>query len=181
MKIQAMTTLQSLGSRICIFGPSNSGKSTLAQAISRKCGLPVVHLDQLFHLPHTDWLPRPEADFLNLHAAAIRHERWVMEGNYSRCMPERLERATGLILLDTSTATSLMRYLRRTCFERERAGALDGGKDSLKWEMIRHITTTTLKNRQQYARIFEQSGLPKIRLESAHAGRRFYGDVGLSR
>lgn len=31
-----------------------------------------------------------------------------MDGNYSRCLPQRLARATGFILLDTSTATSLL-------------------------------------------------------------------------
>ncbi|MPN19284.1 hypothetical protein SDC9_166651 [bioreactor metagenome] len=104
-----------------------------------------------------------------------------MEGNYSRCMPERLARATGLILLDLSTTASLLRYLRRTCFERARTGALAGAKDSVKWQMIRHITVVTPKNRLQYERIFAQSSLPKIRLESARAVRRFYGDEGLHR
>lgn len=76
-----MHTLDDLGSRICILGPSNSGKSTLAQAIARKRGLSVIHLDQLFHQPHTDWQPRPEEEFLRLHDQAIQQRQWVMEGN----------------------------------------------------------------------------------------------------
>lgn len=48
-----------LGDRICILGPSNSGKSTLADAIARKRGLEPIHLDLLHHLPNTDWEPRP--------------------------------------------------------------------------------------------------------------------------
>jgi adenylate kinase family enzyme len=48
-------TLDDLGPRICIVGPSNSGKSTLATAIGRARGLPVVHLDQLYHRADTDW------------------------------------------------------------------------------------------------------------------------------
>ncbi|MET3722789.1 hypothetical protein [Sphingomonas trueperi] len=50
-------TLDDLGPRLCILGPSNSGKSTLAFAIAAARGLPPIHLDQLHHLPHTDWLP----------------------------------------------------------------------------------------------------------------------------
>ena len=46
-----MTRLQDLGQRICILGPSSSGKSTLAAAIGDACGLEVVHLDLLHHLP----------------------------------------------------------------------------------------------------------------------------------
>ncbi|CEJ49256.1 conserved hypothetical protein [Xanthomonas citri pv. bilvae] len=59
--------LDDLGPRICILGPSNSGKSTLAQA--RGC-VP-VHLDRLHHLPNTAWIPRPRQDFMALHCAAI--------------------------------------------------------------------------------------------------------------
>jgi hypothetical protein len=90
-----------------------------------------------------------------------------MDGNYSRCLPQRLARATGFILLDTSTATSLLRYLRRSWFERDRLGGLEGGKDSVKWEMIRHIAVTTLKNRRRYREMFEHISLPKIRLSTA--------------
>ena len=39
-----------------------------------------------------------------------------MDGNYSSCLPQRLARATGLILLDLSTPLSLWRYARRTWF-----------------------------------------------------------------
>ena len=72
--------LAEFGQRICILGPSNSGKSTLAAAVARKLGLPVVHLDQLHHLPDTDWQPRPRSEFVALHDAAIAGERWVMDG-----------------------------------------------------------------------------------------------------
>ena len=92
--------LADLGERICILGPSNSGKSTLAEAIARKRSLEVVHLDLLYHLPNTDWEVRPTDEFVALHDAAITGERWVIDGNYSKCMPQRFLRATGLILLD---------------------------------------------------------------------------------
>ena len=110
--LRTVRPLDELGERICIPGPSNSGKSTLATAIARRRGLPAVHLDQLFHLPRTDWQPRPEAEFLALHDQAIRQPRWVMDGNYTRCLGRRLERATGLVLLDVPMAVSLLRYVR---------------------------------------------------------------------
>lgn len=174
-----MATLDHLGPRICILGPSNSGKSTLAQAISRQRGMPAIHLDQLFHLPHTNWQPRPEAEFLRLHDAAIAQAQWVMEGNYTRCIAQRLARATGFIVLDVSTATSLLRYFRRTWFERNRHGALAGSLDSVKWQMIRHITVATPPNRQKYVEMFERVSLPKIRLDTTRELHRFYRTEGL--
>lgn len=83
--------LAELGERICILGPSNSGKSTLADAIARKRGLPAIHLDRLYHLPHTNWQPRPGEAFVALHDQAIADERWVIDGNYTKCMPQRLQ------------------------------------------------------------------------------------------
>jgi adenylate kinase family enzyme len=167
-------TIDDLGPRICIMGPSNSGKSTLAEAISRSHSLPPIHLDQLYHLPNTNWLPRPVEQFDALHDEAILAPCWVMEGNYSRCLPQRLERATGFILLDIPTMTSLLRYLRRSWFRHDRCGALEGGRDSVKWQMIRHIVTTTRTNRKRYGEMFDRLTLPKVRLATTQELTHFY-------
>ncbi len=164
--------LADLGDRICIMGPSNSGKSTLADAIKRAHGLPAVHLDQLHHLPDTDWVPRPYADFAALHDQAIMAERWVMDGNYTMLLPQRLNRATGLILLDIGTMRALARYLRRSWFDKERRGGLAGGIDRVKWEMIHHIVVITLPNRKRYRAIFNGCSLPKLCLSTP---KRTYG------
>lgn len=174
-------TLDELGPRICIMGPSNSGKSTLADAISQARGLTAIHLDQLHHLPHTDWVPRPADEFAALHDAAILGACWVIDGNYSRLLPRRLERATGVILLDVPTAVSLYRYLKRCWFDHDRRGALEGGRDTVKWAMIRHITTATRANRARYARMFEDIRLPKVALKSTGALAAFYRSNDLRR
>ncbi|MBO1360308.1 AAA family ATPase [Acetobacter sacchari] len=173
--------LDDLGVRICIMGPSNSGKSTLAHAIARSQELAVVHLDQLHHLPHTDWTPRPADEFAALHDQAIEGSRWVIEGNYSRLLPQRLERATGFILLDVPTTVSLYRYVRRCWFKRDRRGGLEGSRDSVKWDMIRHITVATRANRRRYRQMFEHIGLPKIHISSTSALDNFYRLNGLRR
>ncbi|GAB3780742.1 P-loop NTPase family protein [Dyella agri] len=173
--------LPALGRRICILGPSNSGKSTLANAIARKHGLPAIHLDQLHHLPGTDWQPRPPDEFTALHDEAILGDAWVMDGNYSNCMPQRLQRATGIILLDISTPLSLFRYVRRCLSGRARAGALEGGGDRIKWEMIHYIAVVTPGNRRRNAERYRQILLPKIRLASARAIGQCYRQWDLER
>ena len=172
-------TIDDLGPRICIMGPSNSGKSTLAEAIGRSRGLPPIHLDQLHHLP--DWQPRPEAEFTALHNEAILAPRWVMDGNYSRCLKQRLERATGFILLDIPTITSLLRYLRRSWLERDRRGGLQGNRDSVKWAMLHHIAITTRANRKRYEEMFDRLTLPKVRLATTRELTHFYHSAGLNR
>jgi hypothetical protein len=174
-------TLDDLGSRICILGPSNSGKSTLASSISKARGLPCIHLDQLHHQPNTNWRPRPDSEFIALHDEALRAEQWVMDGNYSRCLPQRLARATGVILLDTSIVTSLFRYIRRSWFERDRIGGLEGAKDGVNWALIRHIAITSPANRRRYKALFDRIDLPKIGLASPRALADFYRAEGLGR
>lgn len=173
--------LQDLGRRICILGPSNSGKSTLAEAIARKCGLPAIHLDQLHHLPGTAWQPRRADEFTALHDEAIRGDAWVIDGNYSRCMPQRFQRATGLIALDVSMPRSLFRYARRCLLGGARPGGLEGGRDRITWKMIHHIAVVTPPNRRRYAEIYAQIPLPKLRLASARAIATCYRQWELER
>lgn len=172
--ISSLPPLASLGDRICILGPSNSGKSTLADAFAQKLACEVFHLDLFRHLPDTDWVERPDGDFRQLHDEAILASRWVMDGNYSSLLPQRLARATGLIVLDVSTGTSLVRYLRRSWFEPARIGGLQGGQDSVKWGMLRYITVDTRPNRRRYAQMFAESDLAKVRLGSVRAIARAY-------
>ncbi|WP_065960988.1 AAA family ATPase [Curtobacterium sp. UCD-KPL2560] len=165
--------LDDLGPRICILGPSNSGKSTLAAAIGRARSLPVVHLDQYRHLPGTQWVERPDGEFARMHAEVLGTERWVIDGNYSRWLPERLQRATGLVLLDASTAASVVRYVRRTLFEPDRAGSLEGTRDRLRVQMIRFLLGPTRKNRIQYRRAFDEFDRPKVLLPDRAALETF--------
>ena len=176
-----MLELSELGDRICIMGPSNSGKSTLADAIARRNQTQAIHLDVLHHLPGTDWVPRPFSDFERLHDTAIEAEHWVVDGNYSRLLPQRLARATGFILLDISTPLSLLRYIRRSLARGKRIGALEGGKDSVKWDMLKHIVITSPRNRRRYAELQHTIELPKACLMSAVQINACYSEWGLKR
>lgn len=166
-------TIDELGSRICIMGPSNSGKSTLAGTMAWAQGLDVVHLDHLpFHAYGLGSTARNE--FAALHDAAILGARWVIEGNYSPLLPQRLDRATGFILTDVSTTTSLYRYIRRCWFERDRHGGLEGGRDGVKWDMIHHIAVATRANRSRYRDMIHSISLPKVQIDSTKALAGFY-------
>ena len=85
------------------------------------------------------------------------------------------------MLLDASTVTSLLRYLRRSWFERDRNGALEGGSDSVNWEMIHHIALVAPGNRKRYKKIFDQIILPKIMLATTRELECFYRNEGLDR
>lgn len=170
-----MLSLQDLGPRIALLGPSNAGKSTLALALGEKLQVPVVHLDQLNHTPHTDWVPRPKAEFTALHEDAIAGESWVIEGNYSRLVPRRFERATGAILITSSAWLRLGRYVRRTLNRSApRAGTVEGAPEYLKWEMVDWILFKTPQNSRRYANMVAATDLPSIHCKSIQELRALY-------
>jgi len=152
--------LSTLGRRIMIVGPTNAGKSVLAVAIGEKLGVPAFHVDLFRHLPDTDWVQRPDAEFHALHEAAIAEPEWVMDGNYTAIMPARLARATGIIVLDEGLGRRYWRYFRRTLGQR-RAGALEGNKDSIKWDMV-HWLWHTRHAAAKLRAMAESSGLPMV-------------------
>lgn len=164
--MNSLISLEELGPRICILGPSNSGKSTLAEAISRKTASHVVHLDQLYHRPDSNWIPREPEEFLRLHAMAVSQERWVIEGNYTKCIGERLARATGMILLDVPVTVSLLRYIRRCYSSSPRIGGLRTGREHVSWEMIKYITFVAPQNRLRHKKLYDRATLPKLQLIS---------------
>jgi adenylate kinase family enzyme len=176
-----MIPLSDFGQRICVFGRSNAGKSSLAAAIGAKTGYPVTHLDLLYHLPNTDWEPRPAGEFELLHGAAIAEDEWVIEGSYSSVLAQRLERATGLIVLNTAALPNLMRYIRRTLFERLGPGRMEQGQDSLKWIMIHHIAFLNPQSARRYDRNIEGFDGPSLHLRSMAEINVLYKAWGLER
>lgn len=173
--------LATLGPRLMICGPSSNGKSTLALAVTAKTGWPSVHLDQLRHLPDTDWEQRPDEEFAALHDEAIAGETWVMDGNYSKLMPQRLERATGIILLGANRWSNLYRYFLRCMRARDRVGGLVGDRDSVKWSMIHWILVVSPNNLQSYRSRLPQSGLPLIDIGNLHQLNELYAAWKLRR
>ncbi len=152
--------LADLGRRIMINGPSNAGKSTLADAIARKLRIPAVHLDRFSHEEHGNWVPRSQEAFTALHDAAVEDDAWAMDGNYSRLMPQRYARATGIIVIDDRLLRRYLRYFNRSLFKKQRVGGLESGRDSVKWEMVRWIWKT--RHQGKYEQMGYDTGLPMV-------------------
>jgi adenylate kinase family enzyme len=178
--MQTYPMLESLGPRIMIMGPSNAGKSTLAVALGVKLGIPAIHLDRLRHLPNTNWQERSDDEFAMLHDQAILAPAWVMDGGYSRLAPQRLGRATGMLVVTDTLATRYRRYFYRTLFQRRRAGALPGGQDSVNWTMINWLWKT--RNAVgKYRLMALEAGLPHVFVDNSRQLNRLYAAWELER
>jgi adenylate kinase family enzyme len=172
--------LEALGPRIMVMGPTNSGKSTLAEAMGRRTGLPVVHLDRLRHLPHTNWVERPDDEFKALHDEAVATDTWIMDGAYSKLMPPRVARVTGIVVLDASLLVRARRYFWRSMFQKRRAGGLDGDQDSVSWKMIDWLWKT--RNKAGRTRAFARGiGVPCVFCHNTREVAQLYRQWGLER
>ena len=97
--------------RVLVLGCPGAGKSTLARSLGEALSLPVVHLDKLWW--KSGWVNRTEGEFDALLDAVLLGEEWVIDGNYLRTLPRRLERCDAVVLLDYPPRVCLFRALRR--------------------------------------------------------------------
>lgn len=91
--------------KIIILGSPGAGKSTFSFALAEKTGLPVYHLDQMFW--RAGWVSVTKEDFDAELAETLAKEEWIIDGNYSRTIPMRLEKCDTVFYLD---------YPRLVCF-----------------------------------------------------------------
>ncbi len=97
--------------RILVVGCSGAGKTTLSKELGRLLELPVHHLDRLWWQPGWEHVSREDFD-AGL-AEILNTDRWIIDGDYSRTLPERLKYADAVILLDYSRTLCLFRTLKR--------------------------------------------------------------------
>lgn len=97
--------------RILIIGCPGSGKTTLSKILAEKRKLPLVHLDKIFW--NSGWQQKSQEEFDAELAEILDTDCWIIDGNYSRTLPERLEKADMVIHLDYPTRVCIWRVLKR--------------------------------------------------------------------
>ena len=102
--------------RILIIGCSGAGKSTLARQLGEKLNLPVVHLDKLFWKP--GWVEATAEEFDAKLAAELEKPRWIIDGNFNRTLPQRIEKCDTIIYLDFHRFTCLWGVIKRNLTNR---------------------------------------------------------------
>ena len=160
--------------RIIIFGCGGAGKSTLARKVGEVLDLPVVHLDKLFWKP--GWVETSREEFDALLAQELAKDKWIMDGNFNRTMPERIKRCDTIIYLDFSRLACLMGVLKRviTTYGKVRPDMGEGCPERIDLEFLKWVWNFNKNKRESYYKLLnEAENVETIVLKNRRAVKLF--------
>lgn len=164
--------------RIMIIGCGGAGKSTLARQLGELTGLPVVHLDKLFWKP--GWVSLSQEEFDPVHQEAISRERWIIDGNFDRTIPQRLSRCDTVLYLDFSRWACVMGVAKRilTTYGTVREDMGEGCPERFDLEFLRWVWDFNKNKRQKnYRLLSEAEGVEVIILKNRREVKRFLASL----
>ena len=164
--------------RILIIGCSGSGKSTLARALGEKLGLPVVHLDRLWW--REGWENVTKEDFDEALEQDLAKSRWIMDGNYSRTMEQRLQKCDTILYLDFGRWECLLGMCQRVLgnYGHVRPDMSDGCPERFDPEFIKWIWNFNKNNRvRNYTWIAKARHAQSIVLKNRREVRQFLESI----
>lgn len=175
------------GRRFAVYGPTGSGKTSVARWIGALLDLPVIELDALFHRPN--WQPTPEDEFRAKVLTALHRcpDGWVCDGNYRAVRALILPKAETVLWLRLPIRVVFWRLLKRTVgrawtkeplwgtnYESWRQSFLS--TDSILWWCISHWRTHHRNVRNDLGRIPHRARV--VELRSSRDVARFLSSVG---
>lgn len=131
--------------RIMVIGSPGAGKSTFSRKLAEKTGLPLTHLDLIWHKSDRTTISREEFD--DRLRALCAQEEWIIDGNYARTLEIRMAACDTVILLDYPAELCLAGALAR----------LGVRRDDMPW-----IETTLDPEFQGFIESFAKTTLPRV-------------------
>ena len=97
--------------RIIVIGCPGSGKTTFAKKLQGVTGLPLYHLDAIWHRADKTHIEREEFD--GILSGLLAKNEWIIDGNYGRTLEMRLKECDTVFLFDLPAEVSLQGALER--------------------------------------------------------------------
>lgn len=125
--------------KFALFGLPGSGKSTFADQLGKKLGLPVHHLDRHYFLAH--WEIRPRDQFLAAQQEMVDGDAWVIEGNSIATLEMRFQRADVILYFNLPRYLCLWRVFKRPFHHDKTIKDIPEGcsKSDISWSLLKYL------------------------------------------
>lgn len=149
--------------RVIIIGCPGAGKTTLSRQLGEKLDLPVIHLDKIFWSPG-NWEHLENDAFDEALGEELPKPRWIIEGNYDRTLPLRLQHCDTVIWLDYSRYVCMFGWLKRIVLNwgKIRPDMAPGCVERYEQEFAEFIWNFNKEKRAKYEALF--TGNPDKRI-----------------
>ena len=91
--------------KVIVIGCPGSGKTTFAEKLHKKTGLPLYYLDAIWHKPDRTHITRDE--FVDRIGEIFKEESWIIDGNYAATVEQRIIECDTVFLFDLPTEVCL--------------------------------------------------------------------------
>ena len=87
--------------KIIVIGCPGSGKTTFAEKLNKRTGLPLFYLDAIWHKPDRTHISREEYD--KRLSEIFETDEWIIDGNYKRTVEIRMQKCDTVFVFDLPT------------------------------------------------------------------------------
>ncbi len=168
--------------RVLIIGCPGSGKTTYAKALSAKTGLPLVHLDKLYH--RDNWQAINREEFEPKLQAELEKSEWIIDGNFNRTIKHRLSYCDTVFYFDLPVLFCLWGAIKRTIQNYGKTRDDVGGNcperfDRHKINFFKLIIGFNRQHRKDYMDMLEsEENVNAIIFKSRHQAKEFLKKLG---
>ena len=151
--------------RILLVGNAGAGKTTFAKQLAQKLRLPLVHLDKLYWCGNWEHLSRDEFDAIL--QTELEKPQWIIDGNFNRTIPHRLQYCDTVLYFDFPTITCLRGITKRPLTNLGKVRSDMGGNciehfDSHKISLFRNVLTFNKQHRTDYYKLLDNADNVKV-------------------
>ena len=157
--------------RVLIIGNAGSGKTTFAKKLAEKTSLPLVHLDRLYW--HGSWEHLERDAFDAVLQAQLDKPRWIIDGNFNRTLPHRLQYCDTVFFFDLPVASCVTGITKRLLANyRKTRDDMGGnceerlGKNTL--SLYRNVLHFNRQHRKDYHALLSQQSHIKVVVFNNH-------------